>query len=472
MNDLAWWLRKTGFEFGWIGAFGWLATGLTFLAVNGLFTVSPIAWVILKEEDGWVENLTLVFYVLAGALLFVAAKAEKRLFPRFVFIAGCVAMVFMAGEEINWGQRILDPHMPESLQQHTQGEFSFHNRVRTENLPDIGAARVTQGRFSVHNSMNKRWLGVLHKFFLLFMLLLCVTTVAASFSRKAGFFGVPLPTLPLVLALLLICAHSRLSLPLPNPDDAASYIVFHLFRLFNSRDMVVLVVLAAWALFTKRSALVLAAAASIMLFWTDAHVRIQNGHGWIFGETWEMLVSLFWLCYAGELACRGTAARGGAAADVEAPRAGRGEAFPIRPAVSCLVLAGSAGLMAFAHFYVRAVPLMPDVTRSTTPVNAAGFAVHFTGERLVYFRETCELADAHAGDFFVHIVPKDQADLPERRKKSGFDLMYFNFDSQGVLNQGSCYGSVRLPNYAIASIRTGQQDAKGPVWDVELLPPE
>ena len=199
---------------------------------------------------------------------------------------------------------------------------------------------------------------------------------------------------------------------------------------------------------------------------------MQNGYVWMFAETWELLVSLFWLCYAGELLCRATAARGGAAADVEAPRGeGGGELFPIRPAVSCLVLAGSAGLMTFAHFDVRAVPLMPDVTRSATPVNPAGFAVHFTGERLVYFKETCEL-DPHAGDFFVYIIPKDKADLPERRRKSGFDILYFHFASQGVLNQGDCYASISLPNYPITSIRTGQQGAKGPLWEVELLPPE
>ena len=117
----------TSFDVGQIGAFGWLAICLILLAWHSLIVFSPWNHYILVQEDGWVENLTAVAYLLAGALLLAAAWAETRRASRFVFLAGGVAMTFIAGEEISWGQRIWDFPTPDFLVRNMQGEFNIHN---------------------------------------------------------------------------------------------------------------------------------------------------------------------------------------------------------------------------------------------------------------------------------------------------------------------------------------------------------
>ena len=57
----------------------------------------------LTKEDYWVENLTAVWFLLAGLLLFVTTLVERSFFRRCVYILGAMAMVFAAGEEISWG---------------------------------------------------------------------------------------------------------------------------------------------------------------------------------------------------------------------------------------------------------------------------------------------------------------------------------------------------------------------------------
>ena len=48
------------------------------------------------QEDYWVENLTAVWFLLAGLLLFVTAWAERSFLRRCVYILGGMAMVFAA----------------------------------------------------------------------------------------------------------------------------------------------------------------------------------------------------------------------------------------------------------------------------------------------------------------------------------------------------------------------------------------
>ena len=264
------------FDVGWIGASGWLAACLTLLAVHGILVVSPWNHSILMQEDGWAENLTAVAYLLAGALLLAAAWAETRRAPRFVFLAGGVAMAFIAGEEISWGQRIWDFPTPDFLARNAQGEFNVHN------LP--GVVPFLRGASN------------------LFIMLLCLTTAAALFSRKQGLFGVPLPSLPLLLLLLAILGSARIS-RMEFADDLRFW-----FGLFGRWQTVALLLLAAWALFCKRPSLALAATATLILCVTCLHAYRQYNNDIIRGieirgieEMSEFLLSLFWLCYAGEL---------------------------------------------------------------------------------------------------------------------------------------------------------------------------
>ena len=99
----------------------------------------------------------------------------------------------------------------------------------------------------------------------------------------------------------------------------------------------------------------------------------------------------------------------------------------------------------------------------------ADFQVYRRGRHwLVYSKEDCEPQD-RAAPFFLHIVPADRDNLPADRREYGFDNRDFRFenDGGGVIN-GRCVVDRRLPNYAIASIRTGQYvEGGGKLWEGE-----
>ncbi len=99
------------------------------------------------------------------------------------------------------------------------------------------------------------------------------------------------------------------------------------------------------------------------------------------------------------------------------------------------------------------------------------FDVYSIENRLVYVREQCD-ADDTSEWFFLHLMPTDTSDLPRERRQSGFDNLDFPFEKRGVRFDGRCVAVVQLPDYAIASIRTGQIRANQHQrdWAVEFVP--
>ena len=92
---------------------------------------------------------------------------------------------------------------------------------------------------------------------------------------------------------------------------------------------------------------------------------------------------------------------------------------------------------------------------ASEPLARSVFDVYAADGALIYMKEQCEQDDA-AHLFFLHIVPKRTDDLPEARRQFGFDNLDFDFFLRGALFDGKCAASVPLPDYPIASIRTGQ----------------
>ena len=89
------------------------------------------------------------------------------------------------------------------------------------------------------------------------------------------------------------------------------------------------------------------------------------------------------------------------------------------------------------------------------------------GNRLVYVREVCTLADIK-GSFFLHIAPADLADLPAKRRGYGFENWDFQFERDGGIFNGECRAERQLPYYDIAAIRTGQYIYGGDtLWEGE-----
>jgi hypothetical protein len=100
-------------------------------------------WMI--REDGFLESLT-TLALFAGAVLCVYRWRTLRHSHsrRFLFCTASLAaiLVFGAGEEISWGQRILGIESPEFFQTHNkQAETNLHNMI-------VGGASINRIVFS------------------------------------------------------------------------------------------------------------------------------------------------------------------------------------------------------------------------------------------------------------------------------------------------------------------------------------
>ncbi len=81
---------------------------------------------------------------------------------------------------------------------------------------------------------------------------------------------------------------------------------------------------------------------------------------------------------------------------------------------------------------------------------------------LTYARAPCVRTDM-AARFFLHVVPVDADDLPGDHVRDGYDNLDFNLPDQALFD-GKCLITVRLPEYAVDHVRTGQTERKDGVW--------
>ena len=97
---------------------------------------------------------------------------------------------------------------------------------------------------------------------------------------------------------------------------------------------------------------------------------------------------------------------------------------------------------------------LADRVGGRRPAIESDFDVHLVEDSLIYVKEPCGEDDVDA-PFFLHVVPVDPDDLPGPRGY-GFDRLDFRFAGRGARFDGACLVEVPLPEYPIASIRTGQ----------------
>ena len=105
------------------------------------------------------------------------------------------------------------------------------------------------------------------------------------------------------------------------------------------------------------------------------------------------------------------------------------------------------------------------------PVARSLYDVHINGRELTYLRDGCTEAEAGAR-FFLHVVPADEGDLSEHRREHGFDNLDFTLAVRGARIDGNCVAVVPLPDYPIATVRTGQYDDTGALWTAEFALPD
>ena len=105
------------------------------------------------------------------------------------------------------------------------------------------------------------------------------------------------------------------------------------------------------------------------------------------------------------------------------------------------------------------------------PAIRSGFDVYIVENRLVYVKEPCEQEDVEA-PFFLHVEPNVPDDLPDHRRRHGFDNLDFEWAGPGTMIGGMCLAEVPLPEYGIAAITTGQyvvtEDGFLRIWEGEI----
>lgn len=120
---------------------GGLALGVLAIAMSYAALALPGDVVdVLVEEDGPFETLGAIGLFVAGVVFVVAGRraggtSGSRL-RQVVLIGMGVGLVFAAGEEISWGQRIFGIETPEGLDS-TQNETNLHNLAPLQGKLDI-----------------------------------------------------------------------------------------------------------------------------------------------------------------------------------------------------------------------------------------------------------------------------------------------------------------------------------------------
>ena len=444
------------------------------LFLGWLLSAQPWNHFALLQEDYWVENLTVALFLLTGVLLFFTAAAERSSWRRGVYILGGIVMVFAAGEEISWGQRI----------------FGFAT-------PDFLMSVNRQNEFNVHNIDAGLFGGIYRNG----TLLLCTITCAAFFSRKDRLFGIPLPSILLMLCFLLMLSYHREARSFTNITNILYFIL--------SGEKGLLLLFAIYALLSRKSRLFIPAVASLALLIAVSYINYRSiglssvGLVYRIQEVREYLFSAVCLFYALELLLAQEAARrrlsavsigisGGlrsAGGRLPLPRgirrrSGSAPAYSKPPAlvlvraflrspllaVCSLVIVGSIGLIPFERFSSSAKDAaIEERYQSIVSGEAAArstFDIYLAENGLTYAKQPCAAADVEAR-FFLHIIPADLNDLPDDRKQSRFDNLDFSFN--GYLGNGICIITRSLPEYAINRITTGQYiPDEGQLWKAEF----
>ena len=440
--------------------FGYLLVCSAALFLSYLSIVDPVGSRTLLKEDNWVENLTAISLFLAGVLLFATAWMERNSVRCCVYILGGMAMVFVTGEELDWGQRIIGFATPDFLLDVNNDKMTIHN------IPRVSRIILYIGIISTT--------------------LLCTATLAAFFCGKDELFGIPLPSIFLVLCFLTVILCSRKASPYSRYDDVY-YFVRYLFELPLRVENVLLTLLLFFTLLCKKAEFFVATLAVLVFSYahayTGARSDIYNIYPYSEEEIMESLFSLSCFFYAAELFCRsrimdGASRRPGTPFHSREEKSDGRVAFasslPVNVrssminGICTLIIAGSIGLAALGGPGTATAFFEKQYSRikAAEPIIRSEFDVHLVENQLIYSKTPCAPPDSRR-QLFLHVVPTDTNALPMVRRKYGFD----NLDHDVIVRRdgthagGRCLSIVPLPDYDIVSITTGRFTGTVRSWE-------
>ena len=110
---------------------------------------------------------------------------------------------------------------------------------------------------------------------------------------------------------------------------------------------------------------------------------------------------------------------------------------------------------------------------SSEPAARAAFDVYLQDGALGYLKSPCEPSD-YETPFFRYVYPVDPNDLPTKYRRDGFLPTWelVKIETFGARVGDACVMTLRLPDYPIAAIRTGQWvPGVERLWEVAITPP-
>jgi len=112
-----------------------------------LYFTNKDLYMFLSQEDSFFENATAILYFVAGSLLIISSlskvKRSKIFWKEILTLLLGLFFMFIAGEEISWGQRIFNLGTPEILK-----EYNVQNEITIHNI------KFLSNSFSVHRLLN------------------------------------------------------------------------------------------------------------------------------------------------------------------------------------------------------------------------------------------------------------------------------------------------------------------------------
>ncbi len=156
----------------------------------------------MTREDSIVEYLQ-VFVLIFGSIssIIVAKKIAFKNPLSFVFIFSSIALFFIAGDEISWGQRLLNLDVPSEIKTlNTQGEITVHNLHYFDGYVPFGylllglygsVASLAVRNLKLFSKRIREHLFPGNKFFALFFLSALYSGYTTFFDHSIGNFSEP-----------------------------------------------------------------------------------------------------------------------------------------------------------------------------------------------------------------------------------------------------------------------------------------
>lgn len=168
----------------------------------------------IGAEDNLIENIgALAFLGSAIAFAWIGWKSRPEKLRVLIFVGLAGLFLFIAGEEISWGQRIFGWETPAWMKEHNiQGETSIHNLAVFNVYGETEIRPFWERLFSMNRMFSMFWLAWC------FMLPIAVA-LSGSCRKLATYLKIPVPSVVFGVAFLTIYISAKLFIRVYQPGE-------------------------------------------------------------------------------------------------------------------------------------------------------------------------------------------------------------------------------------------------------------